>query len=37
MRERTPASGLGFVLTLLVVIVATILILTHIAEKFPRL
>lgn len=36
MRERTPSSGVGFALTLIVVIVATVLVLTNIAEKFPR-
>jgi len=36
MRERYPSSGIGFALTLIVVIVATILILTNIVEKFPR-
>jgi hypothetical protein len=36
MRERTPRSGLGFALTLLVFIAATILALTAIMEKSPR-
>lgn len=36
MRERYPSSGFGFALTLIVVIVATILILTNIATKFPK-
>jgi hypothetical protein len=36
MRERYPKSGLGFALTLLVFIAATVLILTSIADKFPR-
>lgn len=36
MRERTPSSGFGFLLTLIVFIAATYLILTNIVEKFPR-
>jgi hypothetical protein len=36
MRERTPRSGFGFALTLIVFITATVLILTNIVEKFPR-
>ena len=36
MRERTPSSGPGFLLTALVVIGAAYLILTHIVAKFPR-
>jgi hypothetical protein len=36
MRERTPGSGFGFVITLLVIIVATVLVLSEIATKFPR-
>ncbi|HEY6572461.1 MAG TPA: hypothetical protein VI198_04010 [Candidatus Eisenbacteria bacterium] len=36
MRERYPSSGFGFVVTLIVVIVATYLFLTNIAVKFPR-
>lgn len=36
MRERTPSSGFGFLLTLIVFIAATYLILTNLVEKFPR-
>jgi hypothetical protein len=36
MRERTPRSGFGFALTMIVFITATILILSNILEKFPR-
>ena len=36
MRERTPRSGFGFALTMIVFIAATALILIHLAEKFPR-
>ena len=37
MRERTPGSSIGFTLTIVVVIAATYLILTKIAERFTRL
>jgi hypothetical protein len=35
MRERYPSSGLGFVIVMLIFIVATVLILSSIASKFP--
>ncbi len=36
MRERTPRSGFGFALTMLVFVAATVLMLSIIMEKFPR-
>ncbi len=36
MRERTPRSGFGFSLTMLVFVAATVLMLSIIMEKFPR-